>query len=86
MTGWPQACVGSPLVPMVPFGKGTQGGGGVLSDVALFPTQKVICTFSSQTFCERRLGPFRLLTSFFSPSCDLHVLPVVLISFQPTHT
>ena len=62
------------------------GGGGSLADVALFPTQKVTCTFSSQTFCERRLGPFRLLTSFFSPSCDLHVLPVVLISSQPTHT
>ena len=50
------------------------------------PGKGSLFTLFLQTFCERRPGPCSALDKLFSPSCDLHVLPVVLISSQPTHT
>ena len=50
------------------------------------PRKGSLFTLFLQTFCERCLGPCSALDKLFSHSCDLHVLPVVLISSQPTHT
>ena len=56
-------------------------------DVALCPPQKWSSALSShRPFAKGASGRFRLLPSLFSPSCELHVLHVVLILLQPTNT
>ena len=54
-------------------------------DVAL-SRKKSLYTVFPKTFCERRLGPVSALDKLFFPSCELHVLHVVLTTSQPTHT
>ena len=42
----------------------------------LFTANRSLCTVFPQPFCERRLGLCSALDKLFSPSCDLHVLPL----------
>ena len=57
-----------------------------IDDFACLLTQKVHTLHLPDLLQKVPRAAFRLLTSFF-PSCELHVLPVVLTSCQPTpHT
>ena len=70
--------IGTPLSPLPTPSQ-------MIPDGALsLPQSGHYALYSCRPFCERCPGPFAALDKLFSPSCDLHVLCVVLTSSQTT--